>query len=99
MVSTGVKAHHDPRLSDDMVRVPLPIDATDWHTYAVEWRPDHIRLFVDGLPIHEVAQSIGYPMQLMVDLFEVAPPDVRDPAAYPKVGDVGRCAATRASRR
>jgi hypothetical protein len=27
-------------------------------------------------------------MQLMVDLFEVAPPAVRDPADYPKVGDV-----------
>ena len=87
-LSVGVKAHHDPRLHDDMVRVPVPIDATDWHTYAVDWRPHDIRFFVDDQLIHESAQSIGYPMQLMLDLFEVAPPVVRDPAGYPKVGDV-----------
>ena len=88
VVSVGVKAHHDPVLHDDMVRVPLPIDATDWHTYAVEWGPGGIRFFVDDLPVHESVQSIAYPMQLMVDLFEIAPPAVRDPADYPKLGHV-----------
>jgi hypothetical protein len=86
-LSVGVKAHHDPRLTDDMVRVDMPIDATDWHTYCAEWRPHEILFFVDGQQIHSVAQSIDYPMQLMVDLFE-ASPAVRDPAAYPKVGHV-----------
>jgi hypothetical protein len=88
VLSLGVKAHHDPRLHDDMVRVPVAIDATDWHTYAVEWGADDIRFLVDDHEVHRVAQAIDYPMQLMVDLFEVSPPAVRDPAAYPKAGHV-----------
>jgi hypothetical protein len=31
-VQMGIKAHHDPRLTDDMTDVELDIDATDWHT-------------------------------------------------------------------
>lgn len=88
VLSVGVKAHHDPRLRDDMVRISLPVDATAWHTYGVEWGRDGIRFFVDESLVHESSQTIAYPMQLMVDLFEIAPPSVRDPADYPKLGHV-----------
>jgi hypothetical protein len=37
-----------------------------------------------------VAQSIAYPLQLMVDLFEFPAGPDRDPAAYPKVAEVRR---------
>ena len=86
ILSVGVKAHHDPALHDDMVRVPVPIDATDWHTYAAEWLPSEIVFFVDDIEIHRVPQSIDYPMQLMVGLAEFPTDADRDPARYPKVG-------------
>ncbi|HEY9350832.1 MAG TPA: glycoside hydrolase family 16 protein [Acidothermales bacterium] len=87
-LSIGVKAHHDPRLTDDMDRVPADLDATDWHTYAAAWDADEIRFYVDDELIRTVSQSIAYPMQLMVDLFEFPASPERDPRKYPKTGDV-----------
>src|SRR5215208_3977841 len=87
-VRIGVKAHGDPRLTEDMEEVVLDLDATDWHAYAAEWNAERVRFFVDDRPVREVRQRIDYPLQLMVDLFEFPEGGDRDPAAYPKVADV-----------
>ena len=84
----GVKAHNDPRLRQDMEEVALDRDATAWHTYAAEWTAERIRFFVDDQLVRTVDQRIDYPLQLMVDLFEFPEGTTRDPAAYPKVGEV-----------
>ena len=90
-VRLGVKAHGDPRLRDDVVDVELPLDATAEHTYAATWDERRVRLFVDDELVHEVGQGLAYPLQLMVDLFELPPAGGgagrdadRDPARYPK---------------
>jgi hypothetical protein len=87
-VRMGVKAHHDPRLEWDMEEVELDMDATDWHLYAVEWDEVEVRVSVDERAVRTVPQGIGYPLQLMVDLFEFPDGGDRDPSAYPKVGEV-----------
>jgi glycosyl hydrolase family 16 len=87
-VRIGVKAHNDPRLRDDMEELALDLDATAWHSYAAEWTPERIRFFVDDRLVRTVNQRIDYPLQLMVDLFEFPQGTGRDPAAYPKVGEV-----------
>ena len=87
-VRIGVKAHHDPRLHDDMEEVTLGLDATGWHSYAAEWTADRIRVFVDDRLVRLVRQRIDYPLQLMVDLFEFPAGTDRDPATYPKIGEV-----------
>jgi beta-glucanase (GH16 family) len=46
-VRLGIKAHHDPRLREDMTDVPLGIDASDWHTYAAAWTAQETRFSVD----------------------------------------------------
>jgi Glycosyl hydrolases family 16 len=87
-VRVGVKAHNDLRLHDDMDEVALELDATDWHTYSAEWTAERIRFFVDDQLVRAVHQRIDYPLQVMVDLFEFPAGTDRDPAAYPKVGEV-----------
>jgi Glycosyl hydrolases family 16 len=88
-VTTGIKAHGDPRLRDDMADVALGIDATDWHTYAAAWTAGRTTVFVDDVPVRSLDQGTAYPLQLMVDLFEFPSGADRDPAAYPKRGEVG----------
>ncbi|PRY64306.1 glycosyl hydrolase family 16 [Glaciihabitans tibetensis] len=89
-VNVGVKAHHDPRLRDEMAVTTLACDVTQEHSYGGEWGPDRVRFFVDEQLIHTVNQGLSYPVQLMVDLFEF--PDEtrrsRDPADYPKTAHV-----------
>jgi hypothetical protein len=68
--------------------VALDLDATGWHTYSAAWTADATRIYVDDQLIHSVDQGIAYPLQLMLDLFEFPSDGSRDPADYPKVGDV-----------
>lgn len=83
-VTVGVKAHQDARLHDDVERIRVRGDLTQPHDYAVEWTPDRLRFFVDGRWVKTVAQRIDYPVQLMLDVFELPPATgVRDLAALP----------------
>lgn len=87
-LSIGVKAHHDRRLRDDMARLRLDLDASDWHTYSADWGEQSVSFYVDGHHLRTVEQRIDYPMQLMVDLFEFRPDGPVDLSGYPKVGEV-----------
>jgi len=87
-VRTGIKAHHDPRLSTDLSDVVLPIDAIEPHEYAAEWDATGVRLMVDGATVKSSAQVLTYELQLMVGLFEFPESDRREPAAYPKTAIV-----------
>jgi hypothetical protein len=95
-VRTGVKAHADPRLREDMADVPLALDATGWHTYAALWTADTTAVYVDDELVRTVDQGMDYPLQLMLDLFEFPAGPDRDPAAYPKHGDVAAVRGYRA---
>jgi hypothetical protein len=97
-VRLGIKAHADPSLREDMADVALDIDATGWHTYATAWTADRTDFYVDDRLVRTVDQGIGYPQQLMVDLFEFPPGPDRDPAAYPKHGDVAAVRGYRPAR-
>jgi len=87
-LNVGLKAHHDPQLSTDMATVELPLDATDWHTYAAEWGDEGASFYVDDQLVRTVSQPLGYPLQLMVSLFEFPVTTDRNAADYPKHGDV-----------
>jgi hypothetical protein len=87
-VRTGVKAHQDPRLHDDVVDVWLDMDATTEHTYAATWDAHHTHFYVDDRLVHTSEQGIDYPLQLMIDLFEFPAETSRDPADYPKTAQV-----------
>ena len=87
-VRTGIKAHGDPALREDMTDVDLDLDATGWNTYSAAWTATETRIYVDDELVRTLDQGIGYPLQLMLDLFEFPVSSDRDPAAYPKTGDV-----------
>lgn len=46
------------------------IDAREFHAYAAEWTPDQVVFFIDDEHVKKVGQSPGYPMQLMLGLYE-----------------------------
>ena len=83
-VRLGVKAHSDPRLHTEMVDLVLDLDATQEHTYAAQWDAARVAFFVDDVLVHTVEQGTDYPLQLMVDLFELPDGQTRDPGGYPK---------------
>ncbi|HEX2072349.1 MAG TPA: glycoside hydrolase family 16 protein [Geodermatophilus sp.] len=84
-VGMGLHPFGDPALVEEFAAESLPIDAREFHVYAVEWTPDAVVLLVDGEPVKLVWQSPAYPMQFMLDVYafpaaDGAPP----PGPWPK---------------
>ncbi|WP_127473760.1 GNAT family N-acetyltransferase [Microbacterium sulfonylureivorans] len=90
-VGVGVKPQNDPRLREDFEKIRIDGDLTAMHDYAVEWTPERVRFFIDGTWVKTVVQSIDYPVQFMLDVYEFPRPDgIRDTAALPHVLRVER---------
>lgn len=88
----GVKAHHDPRLVTDMTDVVVPVGAGQAHTWSARWDDAGVVVACEGEVVFTSPQVLGYPLQLMVDLFEIGPRDSSD--AYPKTAMVHSVIAT-----
>lgn len=69
-VGSGVHAFRDPALNEDFAAPRLPIDVGEWHEYAADWGPDGIDLSVDGDVVRSVSQSLAYPLQMMIAVFD-----------------------------
>jgi hypothetical protein len=84
----GLKAHHDPRLVTDMREVDVGVGAGRAHTWSARWSPDWVLIAWEQQVIYASHQRMDYPLQLMLDLFEVGPRD--DTPGYPKTAMVHR---------
>jgi len=84
IVGMGVHPFGDPEIRDEFSRVTIPIDAREFHVYAAEWTTDQLCFFVDGQPVKRIDQSPGYPMQLMLSIYEFRADDGDDRGRYPK---------------
>ncbi|MEU1971901.1 GNAT family N-acetyltransferase [Microbacterium sp. NPDC019599] len=83
-VGVGVKPQNDPRLRADFEKVRVEGDLTEFHDFAVEWTPERLRFFIDHRWVKTVAQTIDYPVQIMLDVYEFPPEGgERDAAALP----------------
>ncbi len=69
-VGMGVHPFGDSTITDEFAAEALPIDAREFHVYAVEWTPDRVTFFVDGRHVKTIRQSPDYPMQLMLGIYE-----------------------------
>lgn len=80
----GVKAHGDPSLTTDMAEVAVPLDASRPHTWTAIWGAGETVIGCEGRVVRRIPQSPGYPVFLLLDLFEVEPGG----GTYPKTARV-----------
>lgn len=85
-VGMGVHPFRDPALREDFATPRLPIDGTDFHTYAADWRPGRVDFFVDEKHVRTVQQAPDYPTQMMIGVFDFP----AKPAAQEHAGHVPR---------
>lgn len=76
-VGIGLHRFRDPALTEEWSAVRLGIDITEFHTYAVDWRPGSLEFLVDGRVVRRVGQAPDYPVQLQIGVFDF--PDKPDP--------------------
>jgi len=69
-VGSGIHPFRDSSLREEFRAEPTAIDVREFHRYAVEWSPDRVEFTVDGERTWSVAQAPGYPMQLILGVFD-----------------------------
>lgn len=91
-VRVGVKAHHDPRLRTEMTEVVVPVGAGQAHWWSARWDAGGVVVACEEEVVFSSGQHVRGPQQLMVGLFETAPPG--PPQDYPKTAAVHRVRGT-----
>jgi beta-glucanase (GH16 family) len=69
-VGMGVHPFRDPGLTDEFDTPRVAIDVAEFHVYAADWRPGRVDILIDGQHVKTVLQAPGYPMQMMVAVFD-----------------------------
>jgi Glycosyl hydrolases family 16 len=69
-VGMGLHPFRDPSVVEDFVAVSLPIDCSEFHTYAVDWTAERADFFVDGLAVRTCPGPPTYPVQAMLAVFD-----------------------------
>ena len=89
LVTSGIKAHGDPRVRTDMREdVPVGVDASKASTYRAQWADGQTVLTLNGFVLAEIDQAPTTPLQLMISLFEFPSSSQRTPGDYPKTAVV-----------
>jgi Glycosyl hydrolases family 16 len=69
-VGMGVRPFRDPALTDGFEAPRIPIDVTEHHVYAADWKPGRVDFLIDGENVKTVHQAPDYPMQMEVAVFD-----------------------------
>ena len=77
IIGYGVHPFGDSSIQDEFYEDAFKIDATNFHIYAAEWTPDEIHFYIDNVRVKTVRQSPSYPMQFMLNIYEL--PDTLTP--------------------
>jgi Glycosyl hydrolases family 16 len=85
-VGMGLHAFRDPGIVEDFQAVRLPIDITEFHTYAVDWTRQRVAFFVDDELVRSCSRPPAYPMQMMIAVFDFPDRSVgNDAGAVPEL--------------
>jgi Glycosyl hydrolases family 16 len=69
-VGMGLRPFRDPAITNEIEAPRVPIDVSDFHVYAADWKPGRVDFLVDGEHVKTVHQAPDYPMQMMVAVFD-----------------------------
>ena len=75
----GIKAVNDPRLVTDFIVPRLPFSPERYHTYRADWDTSGVSFYLNGQMLRRVDQSPAYPMQFMLNVYELRPTDAPPP--------------------
>lgn len=67
----GIHPFGDPSIHEEFFEEQMPFDPTGFHIYAVDWTEQGVDFYVDNKLIHSSKQSPNYPMQLMLNIYEI----------------------------
>jgi hypothetical protein len=69
-IGQGIHSFRDPALREDFTVEPTAIDVSAPHTYWADWHPGGVTFGIDGVETRVCDQAPGYPMMLILGLFD-----------------------------
>lgn len=71
IIGYGVHPFGDKKIMDEFYEERFEIDVTKWNTYRLSWTPRDISFYINDNLIKVIKQSPNYPMQLMLNLYDL----------------------------
>lgn len=71
VIGYGIHSFGDPNLVDEFYEHHFDICVSDWNVYSVKWEEQQIAFYLNGEKIRVIHQSPNYPMQLMLNLYDL----------------------------
>jgi Glycosyl hydrolases family 16 len=87
-IDSGILRWDDPRLEKECHEDFLPINAAQFHVYAVEWTLTQVDFYVDNRKLRTIKQSPQYPMQFMLGVYERPFEVLEGDRVFPKICEV-----------
>jgi hypothetical protein len=78
----GIKAVNDPHLVTDFIAPRLPFSPERYHTYRADWDPSGVSFYLNGQMLRRMDQSPPYPMQFMLNVYELKPTGAPPPSLH-----------------
>jgi len=70
-IGYGLHPFGDPQIVDDFHEDEFELDVSRFNTYAAQWTEERVSFFINGRLILTSEQSPAYPMQLMLNLYDL----------------------------
>lgn len=67
----GIKAVNDPALATDFTAPRMAFSPAAFHIYAAQWDKNGVSFYFGGELLRHIAQSPTYPMQFMLNVYEL----------------------------
>ena len=71
IIGFGIHPFGDKNIKDEFVEQKFDIDIKEWNVYALRWEKDRIIFYLNGREIKVINQSPDYPMQIMLNLYDL----------------------------
>ena len=70
-IGYGVHPFGDGKIKDEFSEQEFSINVKEWNIYALQWEKDKIVFYINGEKIKVINQSPDYPVQIMLDLYDL----------------------------
>lgn len=71
VIGYGLHPFEDDEIRAEFIEEELPIQVTTWNTYAFDWSEKRVTFYINGKVVRKIEQSPHYPMQLMLNLYDI----------------------------
>lgn len=71
IIGYGLHPFGDSSLSECFFEELQSIDVTEWNVFELDWKPEQIDFYINGKRVKSVIQVPHYPMQLMLNLYDI----------------------------